>query len=153
MTTNVAADYIEKIKHQLSQPDFNPMQLKKELGETIVEIYHEPGTGKLAREEFERIFSQKQLPDEIEECTREKVVALGLDPDKVFLVHLISKSGLCKSSSEARSLIESGSVHLVPEIEGISFDQPIKDVKYEFPWPTKPAILKVGKRRFLRLVP
>lgn len=153
MTTNTAIDRLEAIKKALSQPDVNPMLIKKELGEILVDLYHQPGSGKAAREEFERIFSQKQLPDEIENCTSAQAKSLGLDVTKVFLVHLISKTGLCKSASEARSLIESGSVHLVPESEDIAFEHPIKDVKYEFKWPSVATILKVGKRRFLRLVP
>jgi tyrosyl-tRNA synthetase len=153
MTTDIALERLEQIKQQLSQPDFNPMMLKKELGETLVDKYQGAGAGKAAREEFERIFSQKQLPDEIEELSRDKAASLGLDPERVFLVHLLSKAGLCKSATEARSLIDSGSVHLVTETPQITFDHPIKDTKYEFPWPTSPTILKVGKRRFLRLVP
>ena len=153
MTTNTALDRLEAIKKTLAQPDVNPMLIKKELGETLVDLYHQPGSGKAAREEFERIFSQKQLPDEIENCTSAQATLLGLDTSKVFLVHLISKTGLCKSASEARSLIESGSVHLVPESGDIAFEHPIKDVKYEFKWPLVATILKVGKRRFLRLVP
>ena len=153
LTTEVALERLEDIKQQLSQPDVNPMTLKKELGQVLVDIYAEPGAGKAAREEFERIFSQKQLPDEIENLSREQATKLGLDAAKVYLVHLLTKAGLCKSSSEARSLIESGSVHIVSERPDISFDHPIKDAKHEFPWPTTPTILKVGKRRFLRLKP
>ncbi len=153
MATEVALEKIEQVKQTLSHPDVNPMLLKKELGETIVDMYHPAGSGKSAREEFERIFSQKQLPDEIEDCTKDRAASLGLDTTKVFLAHLMSKTGLCKSGSEARTLIESGSVHLVPESDDITFDTPIRDIKYEFPWPTVPTILKVGKRRFLRLVP
>lgn len=153
MTTEISLERLEKIKQQLSQPDVNPMLLKKELGETLVDMYHDAGEGKAAREEFERIFSQKQLPDEIEELSREKAASLGLNINKVFLVHLLSKTGLCKSASEARSLIEGGGVHLAPDRPEMAFDSPIKDVKYEFAWPTVTTILKVGKRRFLRLVP
>ncbi len=153
LTTEVALERLEDIKQQLSHPDINPMALKKELGEELVEMYAEPGAGKAAREEFERIFSQKQLPDEIEEFSREQAAKLGLDTDKVYLVHLLTKAGLCKSSSEARGLIDSGSVHIVSEKSDIQFDHPIKDPKHEFLWPTTPTILKVGKRRFLRLIP
>lgn len=153
MTTEVSLERLEQIKKQLSQPDVNPMLIKKELGETLVDMYHDAGEGKAAREEFERIFSQKQLPDEIEELSREKATSLGLDVNKIFLVHLLSKTALCKSSSEARSLIEGGGVHLVPDRQEMAFDSPIKDVKYEFSWPTVNTILKVGKRRFLRLIP
>jgi tyrosyl-tRNA synthetase len=153
MTTNAALDRLEKIKQQLTQPDFNPMLLKKELGETIVDIYHETGAGKTAREEFERIFSQKQLPDEIPEYSPEMYFGTDQPQGPVFLPNLITKAGLCKSSSEARQLIASGSVYIVPDGPQVSFANPVTNPKHEFMWPSKPAILKVGKRRFLRLVP
>jgi tyrosyl-tRNA synthetase len=153
MTTEVALERLDDIKQQLSRPDINPMLLKKELGETLVDMYHHSGDGTAAREEFERIFSQRQLPDDIEAFTKDRAVQLGLNPDKLFLPNLLSKAGLCASSSEARNLIQSGSVYIVAETAQVSFDLPVKDVKHEFPWPTETTIIKVGKRRFLRLIP
>ncbi len=142
LTTEVTLEKLEQVKKQLAQPDFNPMLLKKELGETIVDVYHSAGSGKAAREEFERVFSQKQLPDEIPELTAAGLTDLGLDPEKVYLVHLIAKTGMSKSNSEARKLIQAGSV----SIDG----EKVTDVDYEFPLRDE-MVLKVGKRRFLRL--
>ncbi len=153
MTTNTALDRLEAIKKTLSQPDVNPMLIKKELGETLVDLYHQPGSGKAAREEFERIFSQKQLPDDIPEYSAEMYFGQGAYQGTVFLPTLITKAGLTKSSSEARQLIEGGGVYMVPDGPQVSFADPIQNPKHEFNWPEVPTILKVGKRRFLRLVP
>ncbi|MBI5266713.1 MAG: tyrosine--tRNA ligase, partial [candidate division Zixibacteria bacterium] len=147
LTTEVALERLEDIKQQLSQPDINPMLLQKELGETLVDMYHHAGDGTTARDEFERVFSQKKLPDDIEELTKDRAVQLGLNADKLFLPNLLAKTGMCASSSEARSLIQSGSVYIVAETQHISFDEPVKDVKFEFPWPSVTTIIKVGKRR------
>ena len=69
---------------------------------------------------------------------------LDLDPDKLYLVHLMTKAGLSKSNGEARKLIQGG---------GVSIDsERISDPNHEFAVSSE-MILKVGKRRFLKLNP
>ncbi len=144
LATETPDERLEEIKEQLDQPDINPMTLKKELGETLVDMYHPAGSGKNAREEFERVFSQKKLPDNIPEVTAEELKSQGIDPSKIYLVHLITKNGLAKSNSEARKLIGGGGVSLNGD--------KITDVNHEFEL-TEDTVLKVGKRRFLKICP
>lgn len=144
LTTEVTIEKLKEIKKQLSAPDVNPMVIKKELGETIVDMYYPKGSGKTAREEFERIFSQKKLPDEIPEVTSADLTELEIDPSKIYLVHLIAKNKLSKSNGEARKLIQSGGVSLNNE--------KVTDVNYEFELKDE-IILKVGKRRYLKIIP
>jgi len=145
LATDVVQEELEKIKQQLSSPDVNPMLIKKELAERLVDMYHEKGSGKAAREEFERVFSQKQLPDEIPTIKSDEIKKLGLDPEQLYLVGLISKSKLAKSNSEARKLITAGAVSLDGE--------KITDPNYEFSLKNgSEPILKVGKRRYLKLL-
>jgi len=143
LATDAALEELEKIKTELSKPDVNPMVIKKRLGETLVEMYHPPGCGREAREEFERVFSQKQLPDEMPEMSRKDLKKLGFNDGKIFLVHLITKCDMAKSNSQARKLIQAGAVSL----DG----QKIDDPQFEFEV-KKDMVLKVGKRRFLKLV-
>ncbi len=144
LATDVTFEKLEQIKKALSQPDVNPMLLKKELAETLVDMYHPKGSGKKAKEEFERVFSHKQLPDEIPEVSRSQLEEWGISPEKVYLVHLITKAKLARSNSEARKLIEAGAVTMDGE--------KITDVNYEFELsPGDERILKVGKRRFLKV--
>ncbi len=144
LATDVAMEKLQEVKKQLSQPDVNPMVIKKELGETLVDMYHSPGSGKGAREEFERVFSKKQLPDDMPELKASDLKALDLDPDKIYLVHLLSKSKLTKSNGEARKLITAGAVTLD--------NDRISDPDYEFAL-DREMVLKVGKRRFMKLMP
>ncbi len=143
LATEVSLDKIADIKAQLSDSSVNPMHLKKELGETIVDMYHPEGSGKNAREEFERVFSQKKLPDDIPEITEEKLVELEIDPRKIYLVHLIAKNSMAKSNSEARKLITAGGVSLN--------ETKITDANHEFDL-LEDVILKVGKRRYLKIL-
>ena len=144
LATDVSLERLAEVKQMLDSGKVNPMEVKKQLGETLVDMYCPVGSGKEARAEFERVFSKGQLPDDIPELTTAQLQDLELDPSKLYLVHLIAKSNLSKSNSEARKLIEAGSV----SIDG----EKVTSVDYEFALASE-IVLKVGKRRFLRLKP
>ncbi|MBN1212763.1 MAG: tyrosine--tRNA ligase [candidate division Zixibacteria bacterium] len=142
LATDVSLEKLQDIKAELAKTNVNPMVLKKKLGETLVDMYHSAGSGKAAREEFERIFSQKQLPDEIPEIDKDEIIKLELNPEAVYLVHLMTKTGLSKSNGEARKLIQGGGV----SIDGEKIDDTDYELKVD-----RDMILKVGKRRFLKI--
>ncbi|MEW6051012.1 MAG: tyrosine--tRNA ligase [Candidatus Zixiibacteriota bacterium] len=149
LVTEVSDDRLAEIKAQLGRTDVNPMTIKKELGETLVDMYHPPGAGRKAREEFERVFSQKQLPDDIQQVSQSQLASMGLDGDRLLLVHLLTKTGLTKTNSEGRRLIEGGGVSVA--------DQRITDPNHELLLATElgrsdSVIIKAGKRRFLKIV-
>lgn len=143
LATDVSEDKLAALKGRLSESGINPMVIKKELGETLVDMYHPAGSGRAAREEFARVFSQKKLPDDMPQLTRDDLLKMELNPDSIYLVHLIAKAKMSKSNSEARKLIEAGSVSLD--------DKKVTDTGYEFPLEEE-MVLRVGKRRFLRLI-
>ncbi len=143
LATDVTVEELADLKKELENPEINPMHIKKRLGIRLVDMYNEMGSGEAAKEEFERIFSQKKLPDEIPELTKEQMKEIDLDPNNIYLVHLIAKTKLSKSNSEARKLIQAGAV----TIDG----EKIIDVDFTFS-ADKEMILKVGKRRYLKLM-
>ena len=144
LATEESEDRLQEIRKSLASPDVNPMDVKKELGERLVEMYHPAGTGRGAREEFDRIFKKKQLPDEVPEIGPDRLRELGFELDKIYLVHLICKTGLSKSNGEARKLIAAGAV----SIDGEKIGDPDVEIRLD-----REIVLKVGKRRFLRLLP
>lgn len=143
LATDVTLEELKTIKQKLNKPDVNPMVIKKELGQRLVDMYHPAGSGQSAREEFERVFSKKQLPQDMPELTLEELKKLGLKEDKVYLVHLMSKTKMVKSNNEARKLILAGAV----TIDGEKIDNPDFEFSVD-----KEMVLKVGKRRYLKLL-
>lgn len=144
LATDYTLEELEKIKQMMAQPDVNPMDIKKQLATRLVDMYHDGGAGDAAREEFERVFSKKQLPDEIPEVGTGRLKEWEIDPDNIYLVHLISRADMARSNSEARKLIKAGAVSLDSER--------ITDPDHEFRLPASgDLILKVGKRRFLKI--
>jgi len=144
LATDVSLEELAEVRKKLSDSEINPMNVKKDLGIRLVDMYHPEGSGNQARSEFERMFSRKGLPDDMPVVGPEQLGEFGLDIKAIYLVHLISKAKLAKSNTEARKLIEAGGVSLN--------DKKITDSKFEFEL-TGEMILKVGKRRFLKLIP
>ena len=123
-----------KIKALLAEPGTNPRNVKVRLGKEIVTLYHSKGEAEKAAEDFDRVFKEKQVPEDM------PVHVVG-EP-KVWIVKLLTSSGLAASSSEARRLIHQGAV----EIDGGRVSDPDAQVDL-----SKERVLKVGKRRFLRV--
>lgn len=144
MVTEVSAERLAEIKAELEDGKINPMILKKNLASTLVDMYHPAGSGQNALDEFERVFSQHQIPDDIPAMDSTEIEKLGFNPGGIYLVGLIAKAGLAKSNGEARKLIQGGGVSLNGE--------KVTDTNLEFTLETE-TILKVGKRRFLKLIP
>lgn len=144
LVTDVDEEKLARISAQLTDKSINPMALKKELGKKVVNMYHSNGSGEKACEEFERVFSQKKLPEDIQSVSKTRLRELGLGPETFYLVHLMTKCELTKSNGEARKLIAAG---------GVSIDgEKITDVDRNLEISNE-MVLKVGKRRFLRLLP
>tara|TARA_B100000579_G_scaffold175852_1_gene143325 strand:+ start:282 stop:1490 length:1209 start_codon:yes stop_codon:yes gene_type:complete len=123
-------DISKKLEHNL----INPMELKRELARKIVEIYYDKEKAIDAENHFNQITVSKGIPDEINEYYLDK---------ETLLINIIVDSGLLKSKSEARRMIKQSAVRIDGET--------VKDMQHSL-IPGQEKILKVGKRRFLKVV-
>jgi len=137
LVTDVPASELARLKRDLEDPQVNPRDLKARLAREIVRMYHGSLAAQRAEEEFNRVFREKGLPSELEEFR------LDRSNGKIWIVRLLTSTGLAPSSSEARRLMEQGAVW----ING----QRITDANVEIPL-ERDFVLKVGKRRFLKIV-
>jgi tyrosyl-tRNA synthetase len=102
------------------------------LGELIVAQYHSQGLAKKARQEFEKVFSQKETPQDLPEYKLK---------NKENIIAILINSGLVKSGNEARRLLKEGAVFFEgTKVNSIDF------------LPQQSGTLKVGARRFLKLI-
>ena len=123
-----------KIDELVSPARTHPRQAKAMLGRMIVEAYHSSAAAQAASDEFDRIFAQKQFPDEMPD--------VRVPAGRMNIVELVSLAGFSKSKGEARRLIMQKAVSL----DGVE----ITDVEAEVD--LKPGqVLRVGKRRFGRI--
>lgn len=138
LTTDVPQEELTAIKAMLEGPSQNPRDIKRRLARELVALYYSQEEALKAEHEFDNIFIKKQKPDVIKEFTLETGEAV------VGIVTLLATSGMVSSNSEARRLIQGG---------GVSIDgKKIMNIRQEVSL-DNPFVLKLGKRRFLKILP
>jgi tyrosyl-tRNA synthetase len=132
LATNVSAKDLAKIKKDL--PGLNPRDLKMRLAHTLVSLYDGESAADKAQTNFVKIFQEHQLPSKIPSHKLTK---------PTLLLDLLVDTQLASSKSEARRLIQQG---------GVSIDERVTNDITLVLKPKTPAIIQVGKRRFLKLI-
>ena len=129
---------IEADRERVAAGELHPMDVKKQLARTIVAEFHSAEEAEAAQREFERVFSARNLPQDIPD------VELVLEGPTILLSKALVQAGLASSNSEARRLITQGGV----KVEG----EPVRDIKATIEVSGSiQTLVKVGKRKFARL--
>jgi tyrosyl-tRNA synthetase len=127
---------IERLAADLAAGRANPMDEKKRLAQEIVARYHGEAAAAGAREYFERTVQRRELPqDEIAE------MPLG---ECKRVAEVLVKARFAESRRAAERLIQGSAV----KIDG----EPVRDTGTLWT-ATRPAVLSVGSRRFIRVLP
>ncbi|MFA5842386.1 MAG: tyrosine--tRNA ligase [Candidatus Gracilibacteria bacterium] len=135
LATSVSMDEIEKMKKEL-EAGINPRDLKMRLGRELVTLYHGVIEAKAAEENFVKVFSQKEIPDEIPEVKAPKL--------EMTIVELLRLFPSVSSNSDARRLVDGGGVRVNSQVQ-TDVDAKIKISEGEG------LLLQAGKRRFLKV--
>jgi tyrosyl-tRNA synthetase len=125
---------IEQIKDLVNPDKTHPKQAKVMLGKMIVSQFYNEAAAQDAAEEFDKVFAQGRLPDDIPDVdiTAEPV------PASKLLLHC----KLVSSGGEAKRMIK----HSAAGIDGKKLDDPHAEIT-----PKDGMIIRVGKRKFARL--
>ncbi|MDE0957994.1 MAG: tyrosine--tRNA ligase [Planctomycetota bacterium] len=117
----------------------SPREAKGILARTLVRLYHDEEQSLAAEAHFLRVFSQKAMPEVIEEYT---VSPADLEDGKIWVVKLIVDSGLALKNNEARRNIEGGGVRIDEQrLEDHGSQIEVRDG----------MVIQVGKRKFRRI--
>ena len=133
LVTMISKAEIEDYKFSLKANKINHRDLKRKLAREIVSIYHDNKSASFAESNFDKIFVNKEIPDDIPEI---KISA------KAKLVEVIKNSNQVNSNSEIRRLIKQNAIKID--------DIPVTDIHFEI-IPDKDIVVKIGKRKFLRV--
>ncbi|OGM23320.1 tyrosine--tRNA ligase [Candidatus Woesebacteria bacterium RIFCSPLOWO2_01_FULL_39_21] len=112
----------------------NPFLQKKRLAIEIVRLVWGKMEAQKAQENFDKVFSQRELPSSIPEHF--------LPSKKLPLLELISSTQLVKSNSEAKRLIKQGAI----VVSGKTINNPRQEIDI-----TDWVHLKIGKRKFAKV--
>ena len=128
----------EQIDELLSE-DFHPRQAKSIVAKEIVSQFHSPQAGEKAAQEFDRIFREGRLPSEIPAV---EIESKELKEGKMWVVSLLSRTGLVSSHSEARRLISAGAVRIdKKQVKDPEISVALKEG----------MVVQVGKKKFSRI--
>src|SRR5437868_5847777 len=137
LLTDMPLNEIQNLRKDIADGKRHPKDVKADLAARIVRDYHGAEAADAARDEFDRVFRQRQNPEDVET----KKISISAGPMR--LTRLLPALNLAPSNTEAQSLIESGAVHIN--------DQRVTDPKAEISQAGE-YLFKVGKRRFLRVL-
>ncbi|MCL2334906.1 MAG: tyrosine--tRNA ligase [Endomicrobia bacterium] len=138
---SVSDELMYKYYELLTQADLksvkamHPKEAKVALASELTERYWGKDEAAKAKEEFDKVFAKKDLPDEIEEF---KMTAPAMK-----LSDLLMQAALVSSKNEARRLIEQGGVKI--DSQKAESDCEIK--------PAAPFVIQAGKRKFKKIIP
>jgi len=138
LLTDFTEAAIARLREEVRTGVLHPKKAKVQLAHAIVAGFHGEDAARKAADEFERVFSARQAPEEAQRLTLERGPAKRLS---ALLVEL----NLVPSRSEAERLIKQGGV----EIDGRRVEDVKKQIELGAP---AEFLLRAGKRRFLRLV-
>ncbi len=120
---------------ELVNPDkTHPKQAKVLLGKTIVSQFYNEAAAEAAAAEFDKVFAQGQLPDDIPEV----VIA----DSAISVKQLLLSCKLVETGGEAKRMIKQSAV----SIDGRRINDPNTEVT-----PKDGMVIQVGKRKFARL--
>jgi len=135
LLSHISLEELSSLKEGIQKGAVHPKHAKENLALEIVERYWSKEEALRVKEEFEHIFQQKGLPDEI------PAFDITWEEKEMWVPKIMKLSGLTSSTGEAMRLIRQG---------GVTVD----DQKVDDPDAKLPAgnyLFKVGKRKFLRV--
>jgi tyrosyl-tRNA synthetase len=107
---------------------------KKTMAEALVARHHGDAAARAEREEFERVFRDRELPEEIKD--------VPIDLAAAWTAATLVRAAFGGSGAEARRLVEQGAVTL----DGARLGDPLAAVAVR-----AGQVLRAGKRKFARL--
>jgi tyrosyl-tRNA synthetase len=135
LLSRISIEELNVLKEGIQTGKIHPKKAKENLALEIVERYWSNDEAFKAKEEFERVFKEKGLPDEI------SLVELKWEEDEMWVPKMMKLSGLTSSTGEAIRLIKQGGV-AIDDKRYSDPDEKLAKGNYLF---------KVGKRKFLKI--
>ena len=130
-----SAAEVDALERGLESARLVAMDEKKRVAEAVVTKYHGAQAARVARDYFERTVQRKELPDEMPELAQGTARRVA---------DLLVVAGFAESKRAAERLIAQGGVR----VDGVALSDPAAGWVWRVP-----AVLSVGARRFVRVLP
>jgi len=128
-------DTMKEVRRQLDDNSINPRDVKRWLARELVTLYYDSETAVKAQKHFDRVFINKDVPSDMEEF---KLTG------EIQLLDILKNCGFIRSKGEGRRLIKQNAIKLDGKICG--------DELTALAPGCGEVVIKVGKRRFLKVI-
>jgi tyrosyl-tRNA synthetase len=134
LATDAFPHRVEEYRMALDDGAMNPRDAKLDLAKTLVRMYHTAQAAQKTAEDFQRVFTHRELPKKMDEY---KIIK-----KEINIVDLLVESKLMASRGEAKRKIREGAI----DIDGVRVD----DIGYVVEL-KQPIVVRAGKHKFLKV--
>lgn len=131
------ASKIATMQEAVARNEAHPMELKKQLADSILQEFWGAKQAEEGRRHFEELFQKKDFSQ------AQPITLPPETPSSLPLLELLRLLGAASSNSEARRLIEAGAVDID--------ENRVTDSREQITW-REGTIIRVGKHRFYKLL-
>ena len=135
LTVFADREKINEVKSLLEDDANNPRDIKRSLAKDLVKKYYSEKEADLAQSSFDQIFVKRDNPENMQDRK--------IDSD-VGLLELLTEEGLIASKGEGKRLLSQNAI----KING----QVCNDINFVISPSEEELVIKVGKRRFLKVI-
>lgn len=142
LLTRLPKNEIYEMQNDMKNGSLNPSVAKRKLASIIVENLYDKNAAEDAGNNFNRIFKDKAMPEEINEYIINKK---NYPSGKIKATALLTESNLCSSNSDAKRLIDQGGLKIDNnKVSDINLELNLEEINSK--------IIQKGRRFFLKLV-
>lgn len=137
LLSDISLEQLNILKERIRNGSTHPRDAKVNFAKEIITRFHSKEAAEEAHENFDKMFRDKEVPEDIETEKRRKS-EIGS-----WLPKLLANLGMVSSTSEGKRMIQQGGVH----INGVKVNS--EEILLEG---IDELIIKVGKRKFKKIV-
>jgi tyrosyl-tRNA synthetase len=154
LLSDVSLEDLKQLKEGIQKGTVHPKEAKVNLAKEIIARFHSSEAAKIAHENFEKMFREKEVPEEIDTVTMKRP-----EKDTVSIPHFLRDLGTVTSVGEGIRMIEQGGVSGFAYLSGSQLTLPHADIKLTKVTgkemslkDTVGYIWKIGKRKFKKVI-
>ncbi|HEY1080030.1 MAG TPA: tyrosine--tRNA ligase [Bdellovibrio sp.] len=138
LLTDINSNGLAQLRTDVAEKRKHPREVKVALAKFLIKRFHSEAAAQAAEDEFNRIFVEKGLPDDVPEFAVDAEAQVGL-------AALMTKAALVASNGEGTRLIQGGGV----QIDGEKVSDPRLKVDLKS---GESFVLRAGKKKFVKIV-
>ncbi len=136
LLSDIPVTELKNLRQKAQSGELNPKDAKIRLAKEMVARYHSADVAEMAANEFQNVFKNKNLPENIPEIK-------SWGPEPRWICKVMAENKLAESTSAARRLVQQGAV----SVDG----EKISDLNLELEG-DREYLIKAGKKRFLKVI-